>query len=113
MDATRLALSRPARRALCLTGFGLALAVSLALGCEEVLAQTSTTTMDIPPGFRPVPGGQPAAEQVNASLLVIIAYGVFAFGFAAYLFFMARHQAKLASEIAALGARIEAQERSE
>ncbi len=71
-------------------------------------AETSTTAMVIPPGFEPVPGGKPAADEANASLLVLAAYAAFALGFVGYLLHLVRTQARIGKQIEELGARLDA-----
>ncbi|MEL6183482.1 MAG: hypothetical protein AAFU79_02585 [Myxococcota bacterium] len=79
-------------------------------GCEaSAWAQTASATASaFAEGFVPVPGGQPNTENVDASQLVIAAYGAFALGFIGYLFHLARMQTQLAQEVRNLAARIDA-----
>lgn len=68
--------------------------------------QTTTASMEIPPGFEPVPGGRPAAESVDAGLLVSLAYAAFTLGFVVYGTHLVRSRARIAAEIRALAARL-------
>ena len=107
MLAMQLVLRMPFRSlwlGMVLLGFGL-------VELSDAYAQTSTAAMDFPEGFQPVPGGKPKTEEVNASLLVIIAYATFALGFVGYLVHLARAQTRLAKDMRELGARIEDAER--
>lgn len=112
MSAIRLALST-ASIALGVLAAGCVALAWLGVDVGEALAQTSTTAMEIPAGFEPVPGGKPKTEEVNASYLVIGAYAAFALGFVGYLFQLAKTQSRLAADIQELGARIERRQRGE
>lgn len=80
---------------------------SFVLDPAEAAAQTRTATEAIAAdGFVPVPGGKPASEEVNASLLVLLAYAAFALAFVGYLFHLARSQSRIARDIQELGQRI-------
>lgn len=83
------------------------IAIGLSLGLDA-FAQTATATASaFAEGFVPVPGGQPNTENVDASLLVVLAYAAFAVGFIAYLVFLSRRQASLSQEMAELALRID------
>lgn len=92
-----------------------AFTLALAFGLEPAsAAPTETATASVeaaapkpPPGFVPVPGGKPKADEVDAARLVILAYAAFAIAFVAYLVHVARTQSRLAKEIHALGERID------
>lgn len=64
--------------------------------------------VEVPEGFEPVPGGKPKTEEVNAALLVVLAYAAFALGFVGYLVYLARAQAALSEDIENLSARLDA-----
>lgn len=84
----------------------------LGLDVDFVLAQTrSPTTAIAAEGFVPVPGGKPATEEVDASVLVLVAYGAFALAFVGYLVHLARAQSKIARDIQELGSRIDRADR--
>lgn len=75
---------------------------------SSAIAQTTSATAAIAAeGFVPVPGGKPATEEVNASLLVLIAYAMFALGFIGYLLHLARTQNRIAKDIQLLGQRLD------
>lgn len=72
------------------------------------VAQTNSASVAaFSEGFRPVPGGKPDTEEVNASMLVIAAYAAFALGFVGYLSYLARAQSRMAKDIQELGARLD------
>ncbi len=76
----------------------------------DVFAQgpSEATKAAIAEGFKPVENGKPVTEEVNASLLVVSAYGMFALAFVGYLIHLGRQQARLAHELVELGSRIDA-----
>ena len=109
--ATKLAfynIKSPIRR-LCRIVQGVigATLVYLVVTEPDVFAQTTSSTVSAyADGFRPVPGGKPLTDEVNASLLVVSAYGMFALAFISYLIYLGREQSRLSKEIQELGARI-------
>lgn len=96
------------------TGWLLALCIALSIvitseaSAEDDEAQNSAFSE----GFKPVPGGKPQTDEVNASFLVISAYGMFAILFVGYLAHLGRQQAHLSTELMEMNALIEDSKKS-
>lgn len=88
-------------------GGSILVAEGLALAQEQ-----TSTTIEVPAGFEPVPGGKPKADAANASMLVMGAYAAFAIGFIAYLIYLGRLQSQLFGEVEKLSERMARAERT-
>lgn len=97
----------PSLKILAVVGIGMLALVSL-YGAEALAQTPDKAVLDaIAEGFKPVEGGKPVTEEVNASMLVVCAYGAFALAFIAYLLHLGRQQAHLAKELVDISTRID------
>jgi hypothetical protein len=90
--------------------FLLAMAVARPSFADEP-AKTATASMapaekKLPPGFEPVPGGDPGTPKLDPNPLVTGAYAMFFVVMFGYVIYIARSQALLSKEMGELAERV-------